>query len=48
METSLGDLLFGIGGLLAGIGAFIAFTKFAKLAEHMIRTDNEENDEQGE
>ncbi|MFP4589249.1 MAG: hypothetical protein ACLFO3_04700 [Candidatus Acetothermia bacterium] len=35
MDFSLGELLFGVGGLLAGLGAFIAFMRVAQLMEEM-------------
>ena len=45
LETSFGNLLFGIGGLLAGIGAFIAFIRFAKLADRIIEEKENESEE---
>ena len=33
MDFSLGELLLGIGGLLAGTGALVAFLKLAEFIE---------------
>lgn len=45
METSLGNLLFGIGGLLAGIGAYIAFMRLAKLVDRLLEKEREREKE---
>lgn len=44
MQTSLGDLLVGIGALLAGLGAFIAFTKLAQVADSLLKRSEKEKD----
>lgn len=45
MDFSLGELLFGTGGLLAGVGALIAFLKLAELADSMAERYQEEEKE---
>lgn len=46
MDFSLGELLFGTGGLLAGAGALIAFLKLAELADSMAAKYEQEEEEE--
>ena len=46
MEFSLGELLFGVGGLLAGLGAFIAFIRVAQVLERRFLQNNNKGEEE--
>ncbi|MBS3736832.1 hypothetical protein KGY63_02225 [Candidatus Bipolaricaulota bacterium] len=45
MDFSLGEVLLGIGGLLAGVGALIVFLRLAELIEGKIDKQKSEDAE---